>query len=230
MVCVKGWFLWIPLHKPFKILCITSLHSNHPFTQTMHHSLYYLLYSLCDYLVCVNKWFVWRDGLCEGIIGLCEGMTSLHTNHPFTQTIYSHKPNNHTNQIIWNTENYKWFYHSLYYFYKPYIISLHTIRIILYPFTQTNPSHKSFIILCITSLCTNHPFTETIPSHKPFLHTNHPFTQPIYHSLYYILSGLCDYLVCLNYIHSHKPSLPTNHSPFSGLQIIWVVWLSGLCE
>ena len=99
LVCVKGWFVWlvsIPLHKPFIILCFTSLHTNHPFTQNIYHSLYYILSGFCKgmdtshtvhafkqtslYVIkrkinglfegmdCAKGWFVWRDGLCEGIV------------------------------------------------------------------------------------------------------------------------------------------------------------------
>ena len=183
MICVIIWFVWIPSHKP-------SLHTNNPFTQTMYHSLFYLLCGLCDYLVFVNKWFVWRHGLCEGI-------TSLHTNHLYSS--------------------------------------------VLHPFTQAIPSHKPFIILCTTYYlgCTTYHLVcviiwfvwinglcdylvcETIYhilTHKPdnnaSLHTNHPFTQTIDHSLYYLPSHKPSQIITQTLIILCITSLHTNH-PFT---------------
>ena len=158
-----------------------------------------------------DKWFVWRDGLCEpslhhslyyilSVSGLCEVKNTI---HPFTQTITSHKPSLHINHLshpshipdnmkhreLWmvcvkgcNTENDKW--------------SLHTNH----PFTQT-----IYHSLYWPSLHTNHPSTQTIPLHKPSLSTIHPFTKTIYYSLYYIPSHLPDnmnyrewLMVCVN--------------------------------
>ena len=155
MVCVKGWFVWRDVMVCMKG-CITE----------------------------DDQWFVWLSDLHGWIVWMDVTQTtlshkpSLHTNHlsfsvlhiigfacssglsfsvlhPFTQTIhinqvitqtiYSHKPDNHTN--------------------KPFT---HTNQI----FTQTRwiLSHKPFIILSITSLHTNHP-------HKPDNHKIHLFTQ-----------------------------------------------------
>ena len=141
---------------------------NHPFTQTIYHSLYYILSGLCEGIL---SGIVWRDGLCEGVVwvqgwfvwrdqdigivwrdGLCDGMVCVKGwivwgNGPFKQTIPSHKPSLHTNQ----------------------------------PFTLTIPSQKPFILLCITyCLVCLKAWTVwllSIPSHKPSLHTNHPFIQ-----------------------------------------------------
>ena len=177
LICVKGlhivWFVSlhkdqtqsIPSHKP-------DNHTNHPFTQTIYHLLYYILSSLWDYLVCL----------------------------PSTQTIYQyipshkHKPSLPTNclsfsllHIIWYvwrdviTENDKWFVWRAvlcgWFVWKPFIILCITFLHTIHPFTLTIYSHNPFIILYTTSLHTNHPFTQTIPSHKPSLCTNHPFTQ-----------------------------------------------------
>ena len=149
--------------------CKPSLHTNHPFTQTIlsHKPSFHINKilcntendiwfvwrdGLCEGLDCVPenyKWFVWRDGLCEwmvcvkgwivsgfcevtqskqyviqrGINGLFEGMVSVHTNHLSFSVLHP------LTQTI---------YHSLYYVHshKPFI-------------TQTIPSHKPYIILCI---------------------------------------------------------------------------------
>ena len=156
------WFVWRdgPSHNP-------SLHTNHPFTQTIYHSLYYIsshepslhtnhlsffeiilfvwigmINGLCEGKVCVNGWFVWRDGLCLVsvmlmIIWLCEVMVCVTCIHPFAQTIY----------------------HSLFYIpsHKP---SLHT-------------NHLSFSVLHIIWLL----WRDGYKSHCPCLHINHPFTQ-----------------------------------------------------
>ena len=160
------WFVWketIPSHKP-------SLHTNHPFTQTIssHKPSLHTNQIICN--TGNEKWFEWRDGLCEGMVCverwfLC--ITFLHTNHPFTPTISSQKP-----FIIFcityylvcvkacNTEND-----------KPSLCTIH-------PFTQTILSHNPFPSHK-PSLQTNHPFTQIITSHKPSIQTNHPFTQTI---------------------------------------------------
>ena len=88
--------------------------------QTMYHSLYFILSGLCDYLVFVNKWFVWRHGLCEGMSSVLHPShkPSLHTNHlscmgcityPFTQTIPSLKPSLHTNHSSFSVLHIFWF-------------------------------------------------------------------------------------------------------------------------
>ena len=173
MVCVKGhntendkslhtnylsfsvlhiiWFVW--RHG----LCdlYPSLHTNH---------LQFSVIQIIWFVVTIHiSWFVWRDGLCH--FTETRHNPSLHTNHPFTQTILPHKLliiSLHTNLIICNTEYDKWIMSGLW----ERIKSLHKDQM------QSIPSHNP-------SLHTNHPFTQTIPSHKPSLHTIHPFTQSI---------------------------------------------------
>ena len=236
LVCVKAWTVWlvsISYHKP-------SLHTNHPFKQT---------------------------------IPSCK--PSLHTNHPITETIPSHKPSLHTNHPFTqsntsqipslHTNNLSFTVLHLTCSATTYgnnapspslhtnqTISLHTIH----PFTQTIPSHKPFIILCITSLHTNHPFTETIyyslyyilsslHTNHLSLHANHPFTQTITsHKPLFIpfTQTIPSHKPSLHTIHlfsqtipSHNPSLhtkpclQTNHLSFSVLHIVWFVWRDGLC-
>ena len=147
---------------------------------------------LCEGMVCV-KW-------CNIVWLVCKDMINGFTNQIITQAIYSHKPDNHTNQIIWNTSQ----------IITQIIIilcitSLHTNH----PFTQTIYSHK--------------PDNHT----KPSLHTNLPVTQTMYHSLYYIPSHkppLHTNHLSFSVLHpftqtlpSHKPSLHTNPLSFSGL-------------
>ena len=142
-------------------------------------------------MVCVNRWFVWRDVIPshKPFIILC--ITSLHTNHLFTQTLYSHKLDNHTNQI------------------NPFMQTIPSHKPIIILCITYN-------LVCVKGWFVWHPYTQTInhsqyyiSSHKPSLQTNHPFTQTIYHFLYYILSGfvwlsglwingLCHYLACVD--------------------------------
>ena len=118
---MKGYDKTIPSHKPF----ILSCHTNHPSHKPSFHT-NHLLFSVL-YII----WFVWRyviqrriNGLCEGLVcvdGLCEPTLCyalyyipllFSVLHPFTQTIPSYKPfiiTLHTNQLICNTENDKWF-------------------------------------------------------------------------------------------------------------------------
>ena len=52
-------------------------------------SLYYIVSGLCEGMVCVKGWFVWRDGLCEGIDqtqSIPSHKPSLHTSHPSLYT------------------------------------------------------------------------------------------------------------------------------------------------
>ena len=108
------------------------------------------------------------------------------------------------------------------------------------------PSHKPFIILCITSLYTNHqhklnnhtnhlsfsvlhPFTQTIPSHKPIINT-----QTIYHSVYDIPSHKPSNIPCMSSLHtdhlfkqtiiSHKPFIILCITYYLVFLIIWYVW------
>ena len=181
MVCVKGWntendkwFVWlsglreasmyyslyyIPSHKP-------SLHTNHlsyPFTQSILSHKPFIILCITYYLVCAQKPF----------IILC--ITSLHTNPPFTQTIYLHKPDNHTIQVICNTENDKWFMWR-----DGFCEGMVSVK------GCNRKNDKSLVwsaglcgwfvwtipvlFLCTTSLYDSLYY---IPSHKPSLHTNH---------------------------------------------------------
>ena len=112
MVCVIIWFVWMLCVKG----CITE--NDKGFVSRNLSGLcdvcviicFVRINDLCDYLVCVlvvcvkgwntenDKWFVGRD-----LSGLCEWVVCV------TQTIYSHKPENHTNQIICNTKKDKRF-------------------------------------------------------------------------------------------------------------------------
>ena len=166
--------------------------------------------------------------------------------HPFTQTIPSHKPSLHTNNLTFSVIHIIWlvwrdviqrmikclceglvcvdglYEPSLYYtlYFIPVLFS------VLHPFTQTIPAHEPDNHTNHLPFSALHPFTQTIPSHKPFImsfHINHlsfsvlhPFTQTI---------------------ASHKPSLHNNHLSFSVLYIIWFMWrdeiqrvMNGLCE
>ena len=179
LVCVKGCFVWrdwlcegmesryrdqtpsIPPCKPFILLCITSLHTNHlsfsvlhPFTQTIpsHKPTFHT-------------------------------KPSLQTNYPFTQTIPSHKTSLHKNQIICNTKNDKWFllhpcYHSLYYYYLVCVKGCNTESNTRFLWRDGlfEGMADGMALHCIAYY---HPFTQTIPSHKPSLHATHPFTQCI---------------------------------------------------
>ena len=166
-------------------------------------------------MVCVKGWFVWRDVILRMINGLCEGM--VHVNGWFVWW------------LVWSeglcegmVSVVRWFV------WRDGLCLVH-------PFTQTIPSHKPYG-LCEGMVHSHKPSLHTYkiicntendkwfvgrdgPSCKPSRFTNHPFTQPIYHSLYYI--------------PSHRPSLHTNHLSFSILHIIWFVWrvmMNGLCE
>ena len=156
---------------------------------------------LCEGMVCVKGWFVWRDVWLSSLCGWFvwrDGLQKIRCN-----TV-------HTNQLSFSV--------------------LHIIWLVWRDGLCDIPSHKPLIILSITSLHTNHPFTQNIPSHNPFtifyityylvcmtiwivcitsIDTNHPFPQNIYHSLDYILTGLCDCLVYVNKLF---------------------VWSDGLCE
>ena len=166
-----------------------------------------------------DKWFVWRDGLWEGMV--CAKGCNTENDKWFVwrdliqriiqgwfeQTI-------HTNQIITQT-----IYNSLYSFpsHKPSLHTNHFLFSVLHPFTQTIPSHQAplhlnhllFSVLhivwfgwrdmvCVDCMCEG-------MSHNPSFHTNHPFTQTIYHSPYYILSGLCEGIVCVTSLHTNHP-------------------------
>ena len=184
MICVKEWFVW--------------------------------MVGLCEGMDCVEGWLVWRDGLCERMICVNgwflwrDGMvcvTSLHTNHTFTQTI----PSINTNQPFTQT------------------ISSHN-----QPFTQSIPSHNASLhtnhvkgwmtsclfegmvlregMVCVKGwfvwrdgLChfpdTIHHFTKPSLDTNHLFTQNHPFQQTIYPSLYYILSGLYEGIDCVTCIH-----------------------------
>ena len=128
-----GWFVWAP-----PVLHIISLHTNQIICNTGMVCVKPFIISLCtNQIICNTEKgrFVWRDGLCEGMVFVkgcfvwtCT-QTSLHTNQilynpGMVHTNYSHKPDNH-----------KTIHHSRYYIlsHKP---SLHTNHS-SYPFTQT---------------------------------------------------------------------------------------------
>ena len=159
---------YIPPHKPFIILCVTSLHTNHlhkpdnhmnhisfsilfPFTQSIPLHKPFIISFHTNQIICNtdnDKWFLWRDGLCEGINGLWKGWfvwreVLQRTINGLCDYLFCVKGcNTETDKgFMWMASFCGWFV------------------------------WKPFIILCITSL-----------------HTNHPFTQTIYHSMYYIKS------------------------------------------
>ena len=115
-------------HKP-------SLHTHHHFTKTIPShkpdnitlSLYYGWKDvLCEAMVCVKGWITycligvtsqrpetihWHKPfilLCITYYLVCMTVRDV-VQHPFTQTIPSYQPFLHTNQIICNTKNDKWF-------------------------------------------------------------------------------------------------------------------------
>ena len=227
------------------MVCVKGCHTNHPFAHNIHSNKTFIILSNTYYLVCVkgcntesDKWFVWRGGWFVWSVG---------SHKPSTQAIPSHKLfiiSLHTIhlsffvlQIIWfvwrdminclcerlvcvkgcNTENDKWFV------WKGLLVWMVCVN---HPFTQTIHTNKIithtiyhslyYITSHKPSLHTNYLFTQTRLSHKPSLHTNHLSVSV----LHYFTQT----------IPSHQPSLHTNHSSFSVLHIIWLVWLSGLCE
>ena len=209
LVCVKGydkWFLWrwwFVWRDAIQRIILGW------FTQTICHSLYYITSHKPDnhtnhLAFSVLHPFTQTITSCKPFI-----ITPLCTNHPFTQSIPSHK------QFIilcitfylfcvkgCNKENDKWFV---------WWAGLRGWFIWSIPFTQTILSQKRFIILCITFylVCVKGWIVSGVcegieSSHRDQTQNLH-FKQTIYPSLYYILSGLCEGMVCVNNIPSHKP-------------------------
>ena len=171
LVCVPGLCEEMS-HKP-------SLHTNHPLTQTIYHSLFYMLSGMCEGIVCV---------------------TSLHTN---SLSLSVHPP-----VSLWLPP-------------VPVLWLLPcAVTVVLSPSTPQSPDLTIPLYY--------------IPSHNPSFHTNYPFTQTIYHSLYYILFGSCDYLVCVNkckpFINICITSLHTDHPFTQTLYHSLYYILSGWCE
>ena len=122
---------------------------------------------LCEGMVCVKGWFVWRDGLCEGMEYKLIFFSLLHIIWFVQRDAYkSHSSCLHTNHKICNTEKGKWFVWRDGFVWRDDLcdgIGMICVkgwfvwrdkwfvwRDGLHPFAQTKPSHKPFIILCIT--------------------------------------------------------------------------------
>ena len=241
----------MPSHKPshnhlsfslFNILCITSipshnpsLHTNHPFTQTIPSCKPFII--LCIFTQTIlspkpslhtnkkicNKWFVWRDGLCEGIVwfvwrhGLCGLYPALHTN----QIICVKGWFVWGDGIVW--KDIIWFVWSNglsegMVYVKPWFMQ----RDVLCDGMDCVWC-KPFIILCITSLHTNHLsfsvlhcFIQTIPS---------PNDRWLCVKGWIVWrEGLCHFTET-----RHNPSLHTNQPSTQTNPSLYYI-LSGLCK